>query len=159
MAVQEAVEQLERLFDSDEAMEDNDARPRDDCTSLAGKFKLNSPITQLTILIDLYGSCKFRIGWFTYPSECRNIALHRMKLRRRSAPDALRPLLKELQAIIQLAVPTLTTQDGRAIISGVTLLCQNTAKWAETIAGDEHEDTRLSKVGNSPQAGTCVRLQ
>ena len=53
MAVQEAVEQLERLLDSDE---DND--DKEECTSYTGKFKLNSPTTQLTILIDLYGSCK-----------------------------------------------------------------------------------------------------
>ena len=55
MAVQEAVENLERLLDSDETIGD-DVK----CTlSVAGKSKLNSPITQLTILIDLYGSCKF----------------------------------------------------------------------------------------------------
>jgi hypothetical protein len=62
MAVQEAVEQLERLLDSDGAVEDNDDRLSDDkeeCPSYAGKSKLNSPTTQLTILIDLYGSCKF----------------------------------------------------------------------------------------------------
>ena len=51
MAVQEAVEQLERLLDSDE---DND--DKEECYT--GKSKLNSPTTQLTILIDLYGSCK-----------------------------------------------------------------------------------------------------
>jgi hypothetical protein len=73
-------------------------------------------------------------------------AISRMKLRRKSATDTLRPLLKELQKVIQLAVPILTTQEGRAIISGVTVLCRKIAKWAETVAGDEHEDTRLSKV-------------
>jgi hypothetical protein len=59
MAVQEAVEQLERLLDSfgdDDAQQSDDKEER---TSLEGKFKLNSPITQLTILIELYGSCKF----------------------------------------------------------------------------------------------------
>ena len=70
-----------------------------------------------------------------------------MKLRRKSAPDTLRPLLKDLQKVIQLAAPILSTQEGRAIISGITILCRKTAKWAEIIAGGEHEDTRLSKVG------------
>lgn len=59
MAVQEAVEQLERLLDSfgdDDAQQSDDKEER---TSLEGKFKLNSPTTQLTILIELYGSCKF----------------------------------------------------------------------------------------------------
>ena len=73
-------------------------------------------------------------------------AISRMKLRRKSAPDTLRPLFKELQAVIQLAVPTLTTQEGRTIISGIAVLCQKTAKWAETVAGTEHEDSQLSKV-------------
>lgn len=80
-------------------------------------------------------------------------AISRMKLRRKSAPDTLGPLLKELQNVIQLAVPILTTQEGRAIISGITVLCRKIAKWAETVAGGEHEDTRLSKVGSSPMLG------
>ena len=53
MAVQEAIEQLERLLTSDEAV---------------GDSELNSPTTQLTILIDLYGSCKFCIGLSEYVS-------------------------------------------------------------------------------------------
>jgi hypothetical protein len=76
-----------------------------------------------------------------------------MKLRRKSAPDTLRPLLNELEAVIRLAVPTLTTQEGRAIISGIAVLCQKVAKWADTVAGDEHEDTRISKVSSSPLFG------
>jgi hypothetical protein len=68
MAIQEAVEQLERLLDSDEAVVDNDADDEEECTSLEGKSGLNSPITQLTILIDLYGSCKFWIGRSVYAS-------------------------------------------------------------------------------------------
>lgn len=66
MAVQEAVEQLERSLDSDEAVGDND--DKEECPSFAGKSKLNSPTTQLTILIDLYGSCKFCIGRSVYVS-------------------------------------------------------------------------------------------
>ena len=76
-----------------------------------------------------------------------------MELRRKSAPDTLRPLLEDLQKVIQLAVPILTTQEGRAIISGIIILCRKTAKWAETIAGGEHEDTRLSKVGRKNMLG------
>lgn len=71
MAVQEAIEQLERLLDSDGAIGDNDDRRSDDkeeCPSFARKSKLNSPTTQLTILIDLYGSCKFCIGRSEYTS-------------------------------------------------------------------------------------------
>jgi hypothetical protein len=78
-----------------------------------------------------------------------------MKLRRKSAPDTLRPLLKELQKVIRLAVPTLTTQEGRAIISGIAVLCRKIAKWAETVAGGEHEDARLSEVGSSPMLALC----
>ena len=74
-------------------------------------------------------------------------------MRRKSAPDTLRPLLKELQKVIQLAVPILTTEEGRAIISGITVLCRKIVKWTETVAGGEHEDTRLSKVGSSPMLG------
>ena len=77
-------------------------------------------------------------------------AISRMKLRRKSALDTLRPLLKELQKVIRLAVPTLTTHEGRTIISGIAVLCRKIAKWAETMAGGEQEDTRLSKVGSSP---------
>ena len=156
MAVQEAIEQLERLLDSDVAVGDNDDRRSDDkegCQSIARKSKLNSTTTQLTILIDLYGSCKFCIG----QSECFLIlkytkAISRMKLRRKSAPDTLRPLLNQLQKAIQLTVPMLSTHEGRAIISGITVLCRKIAKWAETVAREEHEDTRLSKVGNSPMS-------
>jgi len=71
LAVQEAVEQMESLFDADEAVGDNDAQRGDnkeERTLPAEKFKLNSPITQLTILIDLYGSCKFWIGRSVYAS-------------------------------------------------------------------------------------------
>jgi hypothetical protein len=80
-------------------------------------------------------------------------AISRMKLRRKSAPDTLKPLFKELQIVIQLAVPILTTQEGRALISSFTILCRKIANWAETVAGGEHEDTRLSKVGSSPTLG------
>jgi hypothetical protein len=76
-----------------------------------------------------------------------------MQLRRKSSPDTLRPLLKELQAIIRLAVPKLTTQEGRAIISGIAVLCQKTVKWMETVSGVEHEDSRLSKVGSHSMLG------
>ena len=72
-----------------------------------------------------------------------------MELRQKSPPDTLRPLFKELQKAIQLTVPILSTHESRAIISGITVLYQKIAKRAETVAGDEHEDTRLSKVGNS----------
>ena len=71
MAVQEAVEQLERLFDSDGVVGDNDDQRSDDkeeCPSFGGNSKLNSPTTQLTILIDLYGSCAFRNGRSVYAS-------------------------------------------------------------------------------------------
>ena len=76
-----------------------------------------------------------------------------MKLRRKSASDTLRSLLKELQKVIRLAVPQLTAQEGRTIISGIAVLCRKIAKWTETIAGGEHEDIRLSKVGSSPMLG------
>lgn len=65
MAAQEAIEQLELLLDSDGEVGDNVDRRSDDkeeCPPFAGKSRLNSPTTQLTILIDLYGSCKFCIG-------------------------------------------------------------------------------------------------
>ena len=67
MAVQEAIEQMERLLDSDDAFGDDDDRRSDDKKeSSARKSKLNSPTTQLIILIDLYGSCKFCIGRSEY---------------------------------------------------------------------------------------------
>ena len=71
MAAQEAVEQLERLFDYDGAVGDNDDHrsvDKEECPPIAGKSKLNSPITQLTILIGLYGSCKFCIGRSVFAS-------------------------------------------------------------------------------------------
>ena len=68
MAVQEAVEQLEHLLDPEEAVRDNDAQLSEEPTSPDGKSKLNSPATQLTILIDLFGSCKFWIGQSMYTS-------------------------------------------------------------------------------------------
>ena len=71
MAVQEAVEQLERLLDPEEAVGDSDAQLSDgqeERASPDGKSMLNSPATQLTILIDLYGSCKFWIGQSMYTS-------------------------------------------------------------------------------------------
>ena len=71
MAVQEAIERLERLPNSNEAVEDNDDQQtqsdeKEECPSIARKCNLNSPTTQLTILIDLFSSCKFCIG----KSEC-----------------------------------------------------------------------------------------
>ena len=72
MAVQEAIEQLERLLESDgEVGDDDDDRRSDDkeeSPPFAEKSKLNSPTTQLTILIDLYGSCKFCIDRSGYVS-------------------------------------------------------------------------------------------
>ena len=65
MAVQEAVEQLERLLDSEDQQSDDN---KGECISLMGTSKLSSPITRLTILIDLYGTCKFWIGWSVYAS-------------------------------------------------------------------------------------------
>ncbi|KAF8805834.1 hypothetical protein BYT27DRAFT_7103611 [Phlegmacium glaucopus] len=144
MAVQEAVEHLEHILDSDN---DNDDQRGDDSIQPARNFKLNSPTTQLTILIDIYGS-----------------SISRMKMRRNSAPDILRPLLKDLQAVIQRAAPTMTTQEGRSIISGIAMLCQKTTRWAETVVGDKHEGTQTSKEilkGLLNQAivscGHCIR--
>lgn len=74
-------------------------------------------------------------------------------MRRKSAPATIRPLINELKTVIQLATSTLTTQEGRAIISAIAVLCQKTAKWAETVAGGEHEDIRMSKVSDNPPLG------
>ena len=68
MAVQEAIE---RIPNSNEAVGDNDDQQtrsdeKEECPSIARKCNLNSPTTQLTILIDLFSSCKFCIG----KSEC-----------------------------------------------------------------------------------------
>ena len=41
--------------------------------------------------------------------------------------------LDTIQGVVRFAIPTLTTQEGRAIISGIAVIWQKTAKWAELL--------------------------
>ncbi|KAF8157056.1 hypothetical protein B0H34DRAFT_483918 [Crassisporium funariophilum] len=126
MAAQEAVERLERLLHSDDD-EGNDEEQLSETNEMTSSGttppKKSSILTQLTLLVDLYAS-----------------AIPRLKLRRKSTVDTLRPLLQDLGAVLQLACHRGTIDEGRAIISSVGKLVEKAFDWVASVSEIDSED-------------------
>ncbi|GLB39205.1 putative uncharacterised protein family, YAP/Alf4/glomulin [Lyophyllum shimeji] len=106
MAIQEAIERMRAAYEG----EDEDEVGRGD------QWTLSYP-SQLTILVELYSAC-----------------LPRLKPRRKTASETLRPLLLELESAIRLAGARSSREEGRALISAVSHLIYNSKAWAESAA-------------------------
>ncbi|KAJ3493003.1 hypothetical protein NLJ89_g11116 [Agrocybe chaxingu] len=113
MTVQEAVERLAPSFDeSDDAGTDREEPS-------ARKVQL------LVVLIDLYAA-----------------AIPRIKLRRKSASETVKPLFSELEAVLKLAGGESTRDEGCSLISGVSRLVQQVWRWK----GEEQFDKVILKA-------------
>ncbi|TFK41716.1 hypothetical protein BDQ12DRAFT_678392 [Crucibulum laeve] len=111
MAVQEAVERLEESLRADDADdEDNEARKD-------GKKKTLSLPGQLGQLVELYAS-----------------AIPKLKLRRKTASETVRPLLLELDTAVSLASGRASKDEGRLLISNVSILAAKVIGWAKDFA-------------------------
>jgi hypothetical protein len=102
-----------------------------------------APADQLISLILLYNAgtlfCMCRVLPATSPA-----AIPRLKLRKKSPSDTLRPLLSQLESTISLAGSHLTRDQGREIISNVSQLSLNALSWA---VGLQSEDAPACQVG------------
>ncbi|EDR06734.1 uncharacterized protein LACBIDRAFT_299557 [Laccaria bicolor S238N-H82] len=126
IAVQEAVERLEALFNSDD---DGSEEVEQESPQQAA----SSPVVCLSILTGLYAA-----------------SIPRLKLRKKTAPDTLRPLLTELENVNVMAGPTASTEQGRALISATASLVKRAAQWVKDISDAREEDalgcTKLMKI-------------
>ncbi|KAF8067892.1 hypothetical protein FPV67DRAFT_1163310 [Lyophyllum atratum] len=111
MAVQEAVERLASVCEGDDEDEDD-----------AGDGSTLSYPSQLTILVELYSAC-----------------LPRLKLRRKTASETLRPLLLDLESVIQLASTRASQEEGRTLISSVSHLVNRLEVWSKAVGDSEDE--------------------
>ncbi|KAJ6608302.1 hypothetical protein B0H10DRAFT_1996587 [Mycena sp. CBHHK59/15] len=66
-----------------------------------------------------------------------NLAIPRLKLRKKSPSETIRPLLSQLESTIQLAGPQLDRDQGREIISATAKLTFNFFSWATGVNPDD----------------------
>ncbi|KAF9525400.1 hypothetical protein CPB83DRAFT_897004 [Crepidotus variabilis] len=119
IAAQEAAERLRRSFELDGEDEENqDAQPIDDYENQS---------RQLFALINLYSS-----------------AISRLKLRRKSPSETIRPLLKELESLLSVSAPFLKVNHTRMTLSLCVELVLVCHKWAMSVdsVADGIKDTR-----------------
>ncbi|KIJ97359.1 hypothetical protein K443DRAFT_9953 [Laccaria amethystina LaAM-08-1] len=125
IAVQEAVERLDVSFNShDGGFEEVEQKVPQQAAS--------SPVVRLSILTGLYAA-----------------SIPRLKLRKKTAPDTLRPLLTELETMNVIAGPKASTEEGRALISATASLVKRATEWVKGSPDAKEEDvlgcTKLMK--------------
>ncbi|KAJ7096637.1 hypothetical protein B0H15DRAFT_920983 [Mycena belliarum] len=104
IAVQECLERVEIALSRD--MDEEEEKDDDDDTNA-------SPADQLISLIILYSA-----------------AIPRLKLRKKSSSETIRPLLSQIASVVNLAGPLLSRDQGREIICNVSRLSLNVLSWA-----------------------------
>ncbi|KAJ7135891.1 hypothetical protein C8R44DRAFT_389978 [Mycena epipterygia] len=109
IAVQEILERVESAFSLE--MEDEDEKEDD---------SKESPAEQLISLILLY-----------------NAAIPRLKLRKKSPSETIRPLIPQLESTINLAGPRLSRDQGREIISNASHLSLNVLSWTTNLNSED----------------------
>ncbi|EDR02134.1 uncharacterized protein LACBIDRAFT_310068 [Laccaria bicolor S238N-H82] len=125
ISVQEAVERLEvSLNVDDDGFEEVEQKVPQQAAS--------SPVIRLSILTGLYAA-----------------SIPRLKLRKKTAPDTLRPLLTDLENVNVMAGSTASTEEGRALISATASLVKRAAQWVKDTPDAKEEDvlecTKLMK--------------
>ncbi|EDR02088.1 uncharacterized protein LACBIDRAFT_332712 [Laccaria bicolor S238N-H82] len=116
IAIQEAVERLEVSLNAD-----NDGF--EEVEQKVPQQAASSPVVRLSILTGLYAA-----------------SIPRLKLRKKTAPDTLRPLLTELETVNLMAGSTASTEKGRALISAMASLVKRAAQWVKGILDAKEED-------------------
>ncbi|EDQ98039.1 uncharacterized protein LACBIDRAFT_336329, partial [Laccaria bicolor S238N-H82] len=116
ISVQEAVERLEVSLNADD---DGFEEVEQEIPRQAA----SSPVVRLSILTGLYAA-----------------SIPRLKLRKKTAPDTLRPLLTELETVNLMAGSTASTEEGRALISATASLVKRAAQWVKGIPDAKEED-------------------
>ncbi|KAF5383056.1 hypothetical protein D9615_004947 [Tricholomella constricta] len=107
IAIQEAMERLESALEGDDENDELDTQTL-------------SCSTQLTILVELYAAC-----------------LPRLKLRRKSASETIKPLLSELESVVRLSGSRSSCEEGRALISSVSHLVTRLEAWSKQLVTDD----------------------
>ncbi|KAF8189305.1 hypothetical protein BJ912DRAFT_967076 [Pholiota molesta] len=128
MAVQEAVERLQRTLEIEDEEDTNEGEDNEETKKAPEAGKQTIPMGQLLILVDLYAS-----------------AIPRIKLRRKSAEDTLQPLFEELQKIIDTTSSIATKEESRNTIAGISRLSSNVLKWVACNV-DPKEDSEACKI-------------
>jgi len=131
IAVQEAIEHMESSFDEDEVDDEKNLSP-----SLPG---------QLITLVGLYASCECLIALMKL-ADAKDAALPRLRLRRKTASETIRPLLSELEGVIKLAGACCSRDEGRALTTSVSHLVRNVAGWMKTIVDVTDEEILACQV-------------
>ncbi|TDL19556.1 hypothetical protein BD410DRAFT_726943 [Rickenella mellea] len=130
IAVQEAMEHLREELSAVEFDSDNDEAELESSTR-------STSYKQLGKLLDLYSS-----------------AIPRLKLRQKTAAETLRPLLSDIQGIIELAGPLFNNTDGRVILEKVARLVERCAKWAND--QPPKEGVKVEEIGSSSGAKSLL---
>ncbi|KAJ6590716.1 hypothetical protein DFH09DRAFT_1140109 [Mycena vulgaris] len=139
IAVQEILERVENPLSLD--MDEEDEK-EDDASE--------SPSDQLISLILLYSS-----------------AIPRLKLRKKSPSETVRPLLSQLESAVNLAGSRLSRDQGRELIRTVSQLLLNTLSWAQGLNSEDEEacqeilwsllDTTISACSHCIQSSLAQR--
>ncbi|KAF9482730.1 hypothetical protein BDN70DRAFT_892362 [Pholiota conissans] len=124
MAVQEAVERLQRTLET----EKDEEEAEEETKATEGAAKTTTPVGQLLILVGLYAS-----------------AVPRMKLRRKSAANTIEPFFGDLEETLHAASPLATKAESRSIISGISNLSSSTLQWVLSNT-DSNEDIVACKI-------------
>ncbi|KAF9564517.1 hypothetical protein CPC08DRAFT_741429 [Agrocybe pediades] len=111
MAAQEIFEGLEQKLRDDEETED---LGKDENTNNARKMTANPPMTQLTTLVGVLTA-----------------AIPRLKLRRKSASETIKPLFEELRTIVDMAVPKALKNETRVLLGNITDLVRRVGEWSQ----------------------------
>lgn len=133
IAVQEALERLEISFEAEENSEEDDPDYR----------SLNEQLLQL---IRLYESGKlFYIAtmWSCYIFT----AVPRLKLRKKTASETIKPLFSHMQSVLELSRANATRDEGREIIVAVSNLCHKIALWAQLQPETQGDESSVHNVG------------
>ncbi|KAG6812527.1 hypothetical protein H0H92_002418 [Tricholoma furcatifolium] len=114
MAIQEAVEHcVSTTIGDDEDESDESDAPKLSITS------------QLMTLVDLYSAC-----------------IPRLKLRRKTTSETIKPLLKQLEDAISHLSSHASSEEGRGIIKSVSLLVTRLAAWARSVDNQETDTVK-----------------
>lgn len=84
------------------------------------------------------------------------IALPRLKLRNKSALDAILPVLSEFEGSMQMVVHNATRQAGRKLIHEAAKLVSAAGSWVKSNGALAEEDPLNSTVSNSRHVTACL---
>ena len=132
IAIQKAVERLEVSFNSDDdGFEEVEQKSHQQAAS--------SPVVCLSILTGIYAACE-SFSFLIQAKATDDTAIPKLKLRKKTVLDTLRPFLAELETVNVIVEFTVSTEEGRALISVTASLVKRADTWVKGIPDAKEED-------------------